>query len=208
MTRSAQRASAPHWIGTAAFVLAASLLAWRSPCRGQEGMFLSEEEAPHAVFPDADRIERSDIVATEALREKMRAHLGSTAPSIWEPRYPTFTAWHGDVLLGRAFLVEEIGKHRPITFVVGIRPDGSVEDVAVVAYREAYGGEIRHQRFLAQYRKKGPGDSLQPGSAIANIAGATLSVQAASRAVKKAMALAEATAAPASPPATAAPVAP
>ena len=127
-------------------------------------MFLSEADAPRAVFPDADRIERSDIVATEALREKMRAHLGSTAPSIWEPRYPTFTAWRGDVLLGRAFLVEEIGKHRPITFVVGVRADGSVQDVAVVAYREAYGGEIRHPRFLAQYRKKGPGDSLQPGS--------------------------------------------
>jgi hypothetical protein len=157
-------------------------------------MFLSEDEAPRAVFPEADRIERTDLVATETLREKIRAHLGSTKPSIWEPGYPTFTAWRGDTLLGRAFVVEEIGKHRPITFVVGIRPDGTVQDVAVVAYREAYGGEIRHKRFLAQYRKKGPGDSLRPGGAIASIAGATLSVQAASRAVKKAMALAEATA--------------
>jgi Na+-translocating ferredoxin:NAD+ oxidoreductase RnfG subunit len=86
-------------------------------------------------------------------------------------------------------VVEEIGKHRPITFVVGIRPDGKVEDVAVMAYREAYGGEVRSQRFLAQYRGKGPRDDLRPYHEIKNVAGATLSVEAASRAVRKAQAL-------------------
>ena len=161
----------------------------------QEGVFLSEEDAPRAVFPEADRVERRDVAVDDALREQLRAKLAATPPSIWESHYTTFTAWKGSTQLGRAFLVEEIGKHRPITFVVGVRPDGRVQDVAVVAYREAYGGEIRNQRFLVQYKDKSGGDSLEPYQAITNIAGATLSVEAASRAVKKALALAAATAA-------------
>jgi len=86
--------------------------------------------------------------------------------------------------------VEEIGKYRPITFVVGVRPDGSVSDVAVMAYREPYGGEVKSARFLRQYRNKSPADLLRSGRDIVNIAGATLSVEAASRAVHKAQALA------------------
>ena len=41
-----------------------------------------------------------------------------------------------------------------------------------------------------QYRGKGVGDELRPYREIKNVAGATLSVEAASRAVKKAQAVA------------------
>ena len=54
-----------------------------------------------------------------------------------------------------------------------------MNDVAVMAYREAYGGEVRTPRFLRQYRGKSPGDPLRSGRDIKNIAGATLSVDAA-----------------------------
>jgi hypothetical protein len=155
----------------------------------QEGVFLSEEEAPGAVFPDAKRFQRADIDATAGLRERMRAHLDGVTPSLWEDRYVVFQAFDGDRPLGAAFLVEEIGKHRPISFVVGLRPDGTVEDVAVMAYREAYGGEIRATRFLGQYRGKRPADPLRTYREVVNVTGATLSVDAASRAVKKAQAL-------------------
>ncbi len=157
---------------------------------GQEGWFLSEQEAPAAVFPDADAFERRVIGATEDTRARMRAMLGSIEPSIWEDAYVTFAALQNGTLLGHAVIVEEIGKHRPITFVVGIRPDGTVSDVAVMAYREAYGGEIRQKRFLAQYRDTRPTTSLRTPGDIRNIAGATLSVDAANRAVRKACAVA------------------
>jgi Na+-translocating ferredoxin:NAD+ oxidoreductase RnfG subunit len=112
--------------------------------------------------------------------------------SLWESRWIVFRAGRGTALLGHAVVVEEIGKHRPITFVVGLRPDGRVADVAVMAYREPYGGEIRSARFLSQYHDKGPGDAVRPYRDIRNVAGATLSVEAASRAVKKAQAVAAA----------------
>jgi Na+-translocating ferredoxin:NAD+ oxidoreductase RnfG subunit len=162
------------------------------PAWAQEGQFLSEQQAPGAVFPDADHFERQDVASTPELREKMTHRLDGTRPSMWEERYAVFAASRGGAAVGRAVVVEEIGKHRPITFVVGLKPDGSVQDVAVMAYREAYGGEVRTTRFLRQYRGKAPADPLRNGSDIKNIAGATLSVDAASRAVRKAQALAAA----------------
>jgi Na+-translocating ferredoxin:NAD+ oxidoreductase RnfG subunit len=162
------------------------------PARAQEGQFLSEAEAPKAVFPDADTVTRTETVATPALREQVDARLNGTRTSVWESQWVVFRAQRGATLLGHALVVEEIGKHQPITFVVGLRPDGRVADVAVMAYREAYGGEIRNARFLAQYHDKGPGDAVRPYRDIRNVAGATLSVEAASRAVKKAQALAAA----------------
>jgi hypothetical protein len=158
----------------------------------QEGVFLTEPEAPAAVFSDAERFERREIEATPELRRRMRAHLDGCTPSMWEERYVVFHAFRGEERLGDALLVEEIGKHRPISFVVGLRPDGTVEDVAVMAYREAYGGEVRSSRFLRQYRGKQPSDRLRTHLEVTNIAGATLSVEAASRAVRKAQALAAA----------------
>ncbi len=172
----------------ASTVLSALLLLGRT-AGAQEGAFLSEEQAPSAVFPDAKRFQRAEIEATPELRDRMRVHLHGVTPSLWEDRYVVFHAFDGERLLGDAFLVEEIGKHRPISFVVGLRSDGTVEDVAVMAYREAYGGEIRAARFLGQYHGKRPSDRLRTYREVVNVAGATLSVDAASRAVKKAQAL-------------------
>jgi len=166
--------------------------------RGQEGVFLSDAAAPKAVFRDADTVVRHDVPVTPERRAKVTAELGGKLPSTWEEQWVVFDVARGATPLGRAIVVEEIGKHRPITFVVGVKPDRSIEDVAVMAYREAYGGEIRSSRFLAQYRGKRPADRLRTYREVVNVAGATLSVDAASRAVKKAQALSAALA-PAAP---------
>jgi Na+-translocating ferredoxin:NAD+ oxidoreductase RnfG subunit len=167
-------------------LIACPLLLW-----SQEGIFLKEAEAPKAVFPDATAFHRKVIPSSSQLQEKIRAKLGKTKTSIWESSYTTFVAQKGDTILGYAVVVEEIGKHRPITLIVGVEKDGKVRDAAVIAYREAYGGEIKDPRFLAQYRGKTSKDPLLPYRDIRNITGATLSVEAMGRGIKKALALVE-----------------
>lgn len=157
----------------------------------QEGVFLSEEEAPKVVFPEATHFDRKVIPSTAALRDKMQALLGRTRPSIWEDAYVTFLARRNGERLGFAVITEEIGKHRPITFIVGIKPDGKVKDVALMAYREAYGAEVRDRRFTRQYHEKDLAAPLLPYRDIVNIAGATLSVQSIGRGVRKVLALAQ-----------------
>jgi FMN-binding protein len=155
----------------------------------QAGNFLTLDEAPLAVFPEGTSVEPQRVASTPQLREAIMAALGSTRPSIWEPDYVLFTVRRAEVLLGYAVVVEEIGKHRPITFVVGVRPEGSVQDVALMEYREPYGGEIRYPRFLAQYRGKNLSAPMLPFRDIRNITGATLSAEAVGRGVRKALAL-------------------
>lgn len=157
--------------------------------RAQAGVFLSVEEAPRAVFPEGTSFERQVVSASDQLRAALMAELGQTRPSLWESEYVMFTVQRDGRVLGHAVIVEEIGKHRPITFVVGVRPDGGVQDVALMVYREPYGGEVRNPRFLAQYRGKDLTAPLLPFRDIRNITGATLSAEAIGRGVRKALAL-------------------
>ena len=158
----------------------------------QEGIFLKEDEAPRAVFPQATSFERKVIRSSEPLREKLQQRMGKTKTSILEDFYVTFIAKKGDAILGYAVIVEEIGKHRPITFVVGVGTDRKIKDAALMIYREAYGGEVRERRFLQQYKGKQLKDPLLPFRDIQNISGATMSVEAIGRGSKKALALVEA----------------
>jgi hypothetical protein len=156
---------------------------------GQEGVFLKAEEAPKAVFPEITSFERRVIRSNDELKEKIKRRMGRTQTSLWEDSYVTFVAKKGDAIIGYAVIVEEIGKHRPITFVVGVGSDRKIKDVALMVYREAYGGEVRDHRFLQQYKGKELKDPLLPYRHIQNISGATLSVEAIGRGSKKALAL-------------------
>lgn len=159
----------------------------------QEGVFLKEAEAPKAVFPEATSFDRKVIASSAELREMIGRRMGRTKTSLWEDSYTTFLAKKADQILGYGVIVEEIGKHRPITFIVGVEKDGKIRDIAVMVYREPYGGEVRDKRFLAQYEGKDPRAPLLPHRDIVNITGATLSVEAIGRGVKKAMAIVEIT---------------
>jgi hypothetical protein len=157
----------------------------------QEGIFLKEEEAPKAVFPDATSFLRKVIPSNDELKDKIKQRMGKTLTSLWEDSYVTFVAKKGETILGYAVIVEEIGKHRPITFIVGVGSDHKIKDAALMVYREAYGGEVRDRRFLQQYKGKQLKDPLLPYRDIQNVSGATMSVEAIGRGSKKALALVE-----------------
>ena len=149
------------------------------------------DEAPRHLFPDASIVSDRTIAITPGLRREIRDRLGR-APSLWEASYRVFTLEREGRRLGTIIVVEEIGKHRPITFAVAVNVDGTIHDLAVLAYREAYGGEIKERRFLRQYTGKSLADPLAPYRDVRNIAGATLSVEATGRAARKAIAVLQA----------------
>lgn len=152
-----------------------------------DDVYLTLEEAPRAVFPEATNFERRDIQVDESFRARQKKLLGRSKPTIWEPFYITFIARRDSEVLGYAVVCEEIGKHRPITFITAVTPDGKVKDVAVMAYREAYGGAVRYKGFTKQFQGKTLKNDLRPYRDIRNISGATLSVSALSRGVRKAL---------------------
>ncbi len=191
MTKRTRSSSVRH-SASRILLMAAALASSAAALAFADQIYLTSDEAPRAVFPDADRFVRRQVASTPELREQVARRLGDLKPSIWEPSYEVTTAFAGERRLGRAIVVEEVGKHRAITLVIGVDPQLRVAGVAVMVYREAYGGEIRTRRFLDQYQGKGEDDRLLPSVDIRNIAGATLSARAVGRAVKKAIAVLEA----------------
>ena len=79
---------------------------------------------------------------------------------------------------------EAMGKVDTFTYLIIFKPDGIIEKVSVLLYRENYGGEIASKRFLKQFAGKSNGLSMEYNQDIDGISGATISVRAITRAVK------------------------
>lgn len=94
----------------------------------------------------------------------------------------------GTSTLSFGFVDDVKGKTQLITYLVALTPKGDVADVDVLAYREAYGGEITYETFRKQFRGKTVNDGLTPGREIKNISGATISVRAITYGVRRILA--------------------
>lgn len=149
-------------------------------------VYYSEEEALAAAFPDATAIEPVTHLLDDAERERAAERSGRPV----RDRLVIFhEAYRGDTWLGRALILKEVGKQLPFRFLVAIGPDASVQQVLLLHFREPRGGEIERAAFRAQYRGKTLEDPIRRGEDIRNITGATLSVDALTRGVRRALAL-------------------
>ncbi len=85
-----------------------------------------------------------------------------------------------------AWVMDEIGKERPITIGVVIRDD-RIDFVRILEFRESRGDEVRFPFFTSQFQ----GLTLQPGHKLSgpidNITGATMSVNSVSRVARTAL---------------------
>ena len=82
-----------------------------------------------------------------------------------------------------------IGKHKHMTYMVGVDNRGACTDVELLVFREAKGSEVRRKRFNAQYEGKTVSDPIRINKDIINISGATMSVRSISAGVKRVLVL-------------------
>lgn len=93
---------------------------------------------------------------------------------------------------GGWFIVDEVvGKHEFITYAVGLNADGSVKQIEIMEYRETYGGQIRDEKWRAQFAGRTSQSTLKLDRDIKNISGATLSCRHITDGVKRLLALYE-----------------
>jgi FMN-binding protein len=93
----------------------------------------------------------------------------------------------GDSVLGFAVVREVKGKDQPITFLVATDTADRLRDIDILVYREPYGGEVAYDAWRRQFRGKSSSDALQVGRDIRTISGATISVNAVTLGVRKAL---------------------
>jgi hypothetical protein len=76
-----------------------------------------------------------------------------------------------------AWILEEIGKEKPITVGLVVE-DGHIERVRVLTFRESRGWEVRYPFFTDQFKGAGLSNGHALDKPIDGISGATLSVRA------------------------------
>lgn len=151
-------------------------------------VYPSEREALATAFPRADEIVSRSVPLDDALRARVAARAGR---SVRDRAAFVYEARAGGSVLGHALPIQERGKSLPFRFLVVIRPDGSVDQVLLLSFREPRGWEIERGAFRKQFRGKTLDDPIRRGRDIRNITGATISVDAVTRGVRRALALYE-----------------
>jgi transcriptional regulator of nitric oxide reductase len=158
-----------------------------------EQVLRSFEQASRDFFPAADKYKASEATLSEPGQKALAALLGPFqgrgGHMTPQGTYAMMEASFKGKPPGTVVRVEEIGKHKPISFAIGIQADGTVQGVAVLTYRENYGIQIKDPKFLGQYRGKRWSDKLATPGDIDAVSGATYSSYAANRAVRKALAV-------------------
>ena len=156
-----------------------------TPIVAQE-VLLTPERALREIFPESARTDREVVPLAAERKARLEKQLGRR---IDEDSVDVTLVYNAkDALVGYAVVTEEIGKYRPITFMVGVTPQLTVRDVAVLVYRESRGGEVKRKRFLSQYRGKSAKDPIDVDRDIINISGATISVRSLNAGVKRVLA--------------------
>jgi Na+-translocating ferredoxin:NAD+ oxidoreductase RnfG subunit len=163
-------------------------VAWAAPSEIAEHPYeileeyASVQEALQLLFPNAGRFEKENVRLTPGQAARVSALADH---SLQEESFTVYKAVTDGAIDGYAVVTDEIGKFHFITFMVGVTPAGAVKRVEVLVYRESRGGEVRYRRFLHQYEGKSLHDPIRSNRDILNITGATLSVRAVSRGVRK-----------------------
>ncbi len=93
----------------------------------------------------------------------------------------------GETLRGYAAVRDAMGKDQPITYLVAVDTALALLDVDILVYREPYGGEVAYEPWRKQFRGKQPGDRLEVGREIRGISGATISVNAVTAGIRRAL---------------------
>ena len=145
--------------------------------------YLTVEQAQRAIFPGKS-FTATPVKLTSVQRKAIEHASGVRV------LHDQQQVWR--VSGGGWFIVDEVvGKHEFINYAAGLTADGSVKQIEIMDYRETYGGQIRDQKWRAQFVGKTSKSTLKLDSDIKNISGATLSCRHITDGVKRLLAFYE-----------------
>jgi Na+-translocating ferredoxin:NAD+ oxidoreductase subunit G len=152
-----------------------------------EKVFLSQKEALSEVFGKGVQVTSENKEIDPKERLLLENQLGRRFN---EDNFTVYHAPSGDNNGAEyAIILDELGKHYPITFIVGMSKRFEVTKVRVMVYREKIGANVRKRRFLKQFKGKSAASELKVNQDIDHITGATISSWAITAGVKKALAI-------------------
>lgn len=151
-------------------IILLSLLIFFSPLQAEE--YQSTDNFLHQAFsgsPPKPKV----LWLKKEIKEKV-AKILQHKPGFLRVRY-----WQTEAQ--SVWIINEIGKIKPITVAIIIR-DNKINLLKVLAFRESRGWEVRHDFFTNQFKQNTLTDKLTLTKSIDGISGATLSVNALTKA--------------------------
>lgn len=148
--------------------------------------FMTEEEALKLMLPKSQRIRKGTLRLSPEQKQLVQARIGWKFP---EESFEVYIGETGTTVDGYAMVHNTIGKHKPMTYMVGVDNQGRVTNVELMVFREAKGSEIGRKRFMVQYEDKTVWDPIKINKDIVNVSGATMSVRSLSAGVKRVLVL-------------------
>jgi hypothetical protein len=149
-------------------------------------VYLREEDGIKIMFPKSERIRKDVIRLGSEKKSLIEERIGWKFP---EESFEVYIGETGTQIDGYAVVQNTIGKHKPMTYMVGVDKKGVVSDIELLVFREARGSEVRQKRFNAQYEGKSVLDPVRINKDIINISGATMSVRSMSAGIKRVLVL-------------------
>jgi len=149
-------------------------------------VFMTEEDAVKIMLAKSERIRKEVIRLSQEKKDAIEQRIGWKFP---EESFELYIGETGDRIDGYAMVHNTIGKHKHMTYMVGVDNRGACKDVELLVFREAKGSEVRRKRFNAQYEGKTVSDPIRINKDIINITGATMSVRSISAGVKRVLVL-------------------
>jgi H+/Na+-translocating ferredoxin:NAD+ oxidoreductase subunit G len=149
-------------------------------------VFLTEEEAVKLMFPKSERIKKELLQVPADKKMIIEERIGWKFP---EAAFEVYIGETGAQIDGYALIQNTIGKHKPMTYMVGVDNTGRVLNVELLVFREARGSEVRTKRFNVQYEGKTVLDPVRINKDIINISGATMSVRSMTAGIKRVLVL-------------------
>ena len=149
-------------------------------------VYLQEEDGIKIMFPKSERVRKELITLNPEKKSLIEERIGWKFP---EESFEVYIGESGTQIDGYAVVQNTIGKHKPMTYMVGVDNEGSVSNVELLVFRESRGSDVRKKRFNVQYEGKTVLDPIRIKRDITNITGATMSVRSMSAGVKRVLVL-------------------
>ncbi|MGH7147793.1 MAG: FMN-binding protein [Nitrospiraceae bacterium] len=149
-------------------------------------VFMTEEDAVKIMLPKSERIRKDVLRLSQEKKDVIEQRIGWKFP---EESFELYIGETDDKIDGYAMVHNTIGKHKHMTYMVGVDANGACSNVELLVYRETKGSEVGRKRFNAQYEGKTVSDPIRINKDIINISGATMSVRSISAGVKRVLVL-------------------
>lgn len=145
---------------------------------------MSREEALASVYPGATvEAERVFLTGEQTQRASELARVDIESPLV-----ARYVAREGGRVVGRAYVDTHVVRTKPQSLLVALTSDGAVRRVEVTAFLEPR-DFLAPQAWLRQFDTQPLNDDVALQRAIRPIAGATLTAQSATDAVRRVMAI-------------------